>query len=51
LIGSPLQVGEGIAEYRETLGMTHLVATRLRISGFQDSALERSLQLLADLPR
>jgi hypothetical protein len=31
--------------------MTHLVATRLRISGFQDSALERSLQLLADLPR
>jgi alkanesulfonate monooxygenase SsuD/methylene tetrahydromethanopterin reductase-like flavin-dependent oxidoreductase (luciferase family) len=51
LIGSPLQVGEAIAEYRETLGMTHLVATRLRISSFQDSALERSLQLLADLPR
>lgn len=51
LIGSPLQVGEGIAEYRETLGMTHLVATRLRISGFQDSALELSLQLLAELPR
>lgn len=51
LIGSPLQVGEGIAEYRETLGMTHLVATRLRISGFQDSALELSLRLLAELPR
>ena len=51
LIGSPLQVGERIAEYREVLGMTHLVATRLRISGFDDSVFESSLQLLAELPR
>jgi alkanesulfonate monooxygenase SsuD/methylene tetrahydromethanopterin reductase-like flavin-dependent oxidoreductase (luciferase family) len=51
LIGSPSQVGEGIAEYRETLGMTHLVATRLRVSGLQDSAFETSLRLLAELPR
>lgn len=51
LIGSPLQVGETIAEYRESLGMTHLIATRLRISGFDDSAFEASLQLLAELPR
>jgi alkanesulfonate monooxygenase SsuD/methylene tetrahydromethanopterin reductase-like flavin-dependent oxidoreductase (luciferase family) len=51
LVGSPAQVGDAIAEYREALGMTHLVATRLRISGFEDSALESSLQLLAELPR
>ena len=51
LIGSPSQVGEGIAEYRETLEMTHLVATRLRVSGLQDSAFETSLRLLAELPR
>lgn len=51
LIGSPLQVGETIAVYRESLGMTHLIATRLRISGFDDSAFEASLQLLAELPR
>ena len=51
LIGSPLQVGEAIAEYREGLGMTHLIATRLRISGFDDTTFESSLQLLAELPR
>jgi alkanesulfonate monooxygenase SsuD/methylene tetrahydromethanopterin reductase-like flavin-dependent oxidoreductase (luciferase family) len=51
LIGSPLQVGEAIAEYRECLGMTHLIATRLRISGFDDTTFESSLQLLAELPR
>jgi alkanesulfonate monooxygenase SsuD/methylene tetrahydromethanopterin reductase-like flavin-dependent oxidoreductase (luciferase family) len=51
LIGSPSQVSDGIAEYRDTLGMTHLVATRLRVSGFQDATLETSLRLLAELPR
>lgn len=49
LIGSPEAVRDSIDEYRETLGMTHLVATRLRIGDVEEEALTESLRLLAEL--
>ncbi len=49
LIGSPESVGDQIAEYRESLGMTHMVATRLRIGEMEEDALTESLQLLAEI--
>lgn len=48
LIGSPSQVLEQIQRYRELLGMTHLVATRVRVGGLADDVLKGSVQLLAE---
>ena len=47
LIGDPEFVKDGIQRYQETLGMTHLVATRLRIPGVAESTLRESVSLLA----
>lgn len=49
LIGTPEQVRDAIDEYRDALGMTHLVATRLRIGAMDQDTLQDSLELLADL--
>ncbi len=49
LIGTPAQVRDGIARYRDELGMTHLIATRLRIGQVAPDALVRSLRCLAEL--
>ncbi|XOV84643.1 MAG: LLM class flavin-dependent oxidoreductase [bacterium] len=49
LIGSPAQVLEKLQQYQDCLGMTHLVATRLRIGGIEEADLRRSVVLLADL--
>ncbi len=49
IVGTPAQVAEKVAQYRERLGMTHMVATRLRIGGIEDAVLRDSVALLADL--
>lgn len=49
IVGEPAEVREKVAAYREQLGMTHLIATRLRIGQVDGAALERSLRLLAEL--
>jgi alkanesulfonate monooxygenase SsuD/methylene tetrahydromethanopterin reductase-like flavin-dependent oxidoreductase (luciferase family) len=49
IVGTPEQVREGIARYRDELGMTHLIATRLRIGGIEADVLERSMRTLAEL--
>jgi alkanesulfonate monooxygenase SsuD/methylene tetrahydromethanopterin reductase-like flavin-dependent oxidoreductase (luciferase family) len=42
LIGEPSYVRERALEYRERLGVTHLIVTRLRIAGVERPRLERS---------
>lgn len=49
IVGTPQQVVARIDEYRATLGMTHLIATRLRIGGIESSAIEESMHTLAEL--
>ena len=48
LIGDPAFVRDGIQRYQETLGMTHMVVTRLRLSGLPDAQLRNSVALLAE---
>jgi alkanesulfonate monooxygenase SsuD/methylene tetrahydromethanopterin reductase-like flavin-dependent oxidoreductase (luciferase family) len=48
IVGEPEQVLEKIADYRQRLGMTHLIATRLRIGGIPEAALRASVALLAE---
>ena len=49
IVGTPPQVLARIAEYRRSLGMTHLIATRLRIGGIETAALEESIHTLAEI--
>jgi alkanesulfonate monooxygenase SsuD/methylene tetrahydromethanopterin reductase-like flavin-dependent oxidoreductase (luciferase family) len=51
LVGSPEQVAAGIARYRAELGMTHLIATRPRLTGLDERAITRSLELLMHVCR
>jgi alkanesulfonate monooxygenase SsuD/methylene tetrahydromethanopterin reductase-like flavin-dependent oxidoreductase (luciferase family) len=51
IVGTPGQVRETIARYRERLGMTHLVATRLLLADAEAGACEDSLRALAELAR
>ncbi|MFK7912816.1 MAG: LLM class flavin-dependent oxidoreductase, partial [Pseudomonadales bacterium] len=46
LIGDRHEVADLIAQYRETLGMTHLIASRPRVSGLASEQLEQSLAAL-----
>jgi alkanesulfonate monooxygenase SsuD/methylene tetrahydromethanopterin reductase-like flavin-dependent oxidoreductase (luciferase family) len=48
IIGDLCQVREQLQRYREVLGMTHLVATRLRVAGIPEPALRTSVRLLAE---
>jgi alkanesulfonate monooxygenase SsuD/methylene tetrahydromethanopterin reductase-like flavin-dependent oxidoreductase (luciferase family) len=48
LIGDPAFVRDGIQRYQEALGMTHMVVTRLRLSGLPDAQLRNSVALLAE---
>lgn len=48
LVGEPAAVRDRVALYREELGMTHLVVTRLRIDVDAASA-ERSVETMAEL--
>jgi alkanesulfonate monooxygenase SsuD/methylene tetrahydromethanopterin reductase-like flavin-dependent oxidoreductase (luciferase family) len=49
IVGTPEQVLARISEYRSRLGMTHLIATRLRIGGIDAEALEDSIHTLAEI--
>ena len=49
IVGTPEQVLARIADYRRALGMTHLIATRLRIGGIDADALEESIHTLAEI--
>ena len=47
IIGEPGEVLDKIALYEERLGMTHMIATRLRIGGIPEPVLRESVALLA----
>ena len=47
IIGDRSEVNDQLLRYQEELGMTHLVATRLRVGGIPETTLRRSVQLLA----
>jgi alkanesulfonate monooxygenase SsuD/methylene tetrahydromethanopterin reductase-like flavin-dependent oxidoreductase (luciferase family) len=49
LVGDRAEVADGVARYVEELGVTHLVATRLRIGGVPGDVLERSVRSFAEL--
>ena len=48
IVGEPEAVAEGVARYREKLGMTHLIV-RAGIPGVPREEIEASLELLAPL--
>ena len=48
IIGSPEEVQDKIDMYIEKLGMTHLIATRLRIAGVEEKIMRDSVALLAE---
>ena len=48
IIGEPSYVRERVEEYRQRLGMTHLIATRIRVSGLEEAELRSSVALLAE---
>ncbi len=49
IIGEPNEVMDRVAEYREELGMTHMVATRLRLGSVPEPVARESVGLLAEL--
>lgn len=49
IVGKPAEVRDRVAEYVEELGMTHLVATRLRIGQIPAEALERSVRVAVEI--
>lgn len=49
LIGSAAEVSEQLVNYRSRLGVTHIIATRLRIEGVPKAAIESSLERLREL--
>ena len=48
LVGSATEVADGVARYRETLGMTHLIA-RGQVPGAEPADVEAALERLAEL--
>lgn len=48
IVGEPAEVLDKISQYQATLGMSHMVATRLRIPGLDESVLRESVRLLAE---
>ena len=51
IVGEPSAVADKVAAYVETLGLTHLIVTRLRIGGVDTAALEDSVKIAAELLR
>ena len=49
MLGTPDKVRADIEHYRQTLGMTHLIAVRPRVSGVPEELNRISLQTLRDL--
>lgn len=48
IIGEPNYVRDRVSEYRERLGMSHMIATRIRVSGLEEAELRGSVALLAE---
>ena len=48
IVGEPAEVQDKVGGYVERLGMTHMVATRLRIGGIDEPVLRDSVALLAE---
>ena len=51
IVGDPADVRDKVAAYVATLGMTHLIVTRLRIGGVDAAVLEQSVRTAAQLLR
>ena len=49
IVGDAAAVADKVAAYVETLGMTHLVVTRLRIGRLESAVLEHSVRTAAEL--
>lgn len=49
IVGEAPYVRERVAEYRERLGMTHLVVARLRSGGLEPARAERSVERAAEI--
>lgn len=49
LVGDPVEITDVVRRYRSELGMTHLIATTLRVRGVSVSDREASVKLLADI--
>ncbi len=49
IVGEPREVEEKVAAYVETLGLTHLIVTRLRIGRVDTAVLEHSVRTAAEL--
>ena len=49
IVGDGVFVQDKLAEYRESLGVTHVVATRLRIPGVDETVLKSSVARLPEL--
>ena len=49
LVGESKQVSEMIQTYRERIGMTHLIVTRPRIQGVDQSIIRESVRLMAQV--
>ena len=48
IVGTPEGMQDAVAAYVEAFGMTHLIATRLRIGGMAPAVLQRSMRLTAE---
>ena len=48
IIGTPDFVRERVQQYQESLGMTHMIATRIRLGGLPEPMLRDSVALLAE---
>ena len=51
IIGTPSEVQEEIEYYREEIGVTHLIVTRLRIGGVSTSDIKNSLEQVVELEK
>ncbi len=49
IVGTPNQVLDKVGNYVERLAMTHMIATRLRLSGMDPNEVRGSVELLAEL--
>lgn len=49
IVGDAGYVGERVNEYRERLGMTHLIVSRLRLGGMDEARAGRSVARVAEL--
>ena len=47
-MGDPATVRDKVAEYQDRLGMTHMIATRLRLPGIPEEVVRGSVALLAE---